>query len=225
MKYLTTRICNIRELQKVWVYRTKKGIFSGVTSSFRDYGEPDVIHNGQKWIKPPKDGELVELSDRSQSYEKLLELVQKYDYKIVGQLLGWDLNSFGDVYNFYFLAGFQTYGQKYVDYLNKIAEIDFKIEQFLLKNKVLFSNLSNYYCLNVNKDWVKAYPFVGQNMECALYSIPIPPSIDVIKLNDSLELILNLCGFDVSEMCLWDMIEKVADKESIEWLKNNIEIS
>lgn len=219
MRYITTRLLKARKLEEVWIYRTKKGLLSGI--SYKQNIEPDVVHNGQKWIKPPKGGELVSLDKHPQAYEELLSLCLLYGSKVVGQLLGFDLNSFGDVYNFYFLAGFQQYGQKYVDYLNRIAEIDYNILKFIESHGI--SRHNDYYYVDKNC-YLKAYPFVGQHLESAIFSIPVPPQIDVVRLHDGLEAMLNLCGINI-DMSLYDMIKIVADEDSVGWLKNNLEIN
>lgn len=189
---------------------------------FSDKNEsyPVIAHNKEKpshifiygkgTVKAPKTCIFVEKPSQIKNYEDIYKLVTIYGYKATALMLGFDVSSFGDQYPISAMANFTTHGEKYLKWLNIIAELDQKLLDYFLSCGVSVKN-NNYgmWLFRNGNSLFRKNPFIGFNIETCLFGIAQlrEPSIDVFGLDNNLSFVFNyLLGFNTDEMSLKDKL-------------------
>ncbi len=150
----------------------------------------EVFVYGKGWVKvKPSQVQTLTLN-RVTTYYQLFELVKKYGYRCAAELVGFHFNSIGDRYPIAELAHMEMkHGERFVNYLERIAEIDYKILQYfttVLGLSVKNSSYDMWITCKAKGCLFRVNPFLGFKLSASFYGIPISPSIDVISFDAAL---------------------------------------
>lgn len=180
------------------------------------------------------------------TYAQLLELVQKYGYRCACQMVGFDLESYGNHYPISDIAKMETFGAPYVEYLERIASIDGKILNYLctvMKLKVKGFSYDMWLEQGENETYkceFRTNPFLGFHLQTCLFGmIPMRPNIDPVSWDsDFLKVVMQFhpeyvhdwedtekyselkTKFDRVSCKGW--IEVMCGKEDADWLSENL---
>jgi hypothetical protein len=193
-----------------------------------------IFVKGRGWVKYTAK-QIQEVSvPKIETYAQIMELANKYGYRAASEMIGFQLSSYGDRYPISDVAKFETFGQPYLDWLERIAEIDYKIMQYF-KNEldVVVGGSANYdMWLNQNEDnkdkfkcSFRTNPFLGFHVQTCLFGmIPMTPNIDPISWDESLwKVILEFhpdYTYDIDEPLQINELHKKYDKVSCKgWIE------
>lgn len=251
-KFYTTRISSCVERQhdlEGYIIKIKgyPDIFQR-KRCFNPEKDKNVFVRGEGW-KTVKQNNIHPITvPKIETYSQVLELVEKYGYRCASEMVGFNLASYGDHYPISDIAKMQTFGASYVEYLERIASLDYKILQyFITELKCVVRN--NSYDMWIEQGVEKEHqcsfrtnPFLGFHLEtCFFGMIPTRPQINPISLDENLwkvikqfhpeyktddfdedvEIYIKLkAKFDSISVKGW--IEIMCGKEDAEWLSENL---
>lgn len=196
--------------RNVWLITRKDEKYS--VADYRNEQPTHIFVCGKGHVKITDNFEIkfVEKSQGIKNYDDVYNLIQKYGYESVGKLLGFDTASFGDVRPFRELYYFEKLGDKYLNWLDRLAEIDGKmLEFFQSRGMAVKGNNYDMWILGSGIAMFRKNPFLGWNMESAILGFPFEkPSLGVVRLHDTLYPILEQLGVkNVLDMSLLDMFK------------------
>ncbi len=199
------------------------------------------VREGGGWTKP-KAGQLEYVTlPEINTYMDVYNLVSLYGYQCAFEMIGFSLTSFGDDYPKYEVAYMEKGGTSYVDWLEKIAELDYKILVYLcteLHLKVTTSIYDRWISSGEGDNYsceFRISPFLGFHIYACMPSMigmmGLTPHIDPIKFDDTLWKIIgkyhpdyldykNRAKYDSLSVRGW--IELMCGKEDADWLADNL---
>jgi hypothetical protein len=153
-----------------------------------------VYEKGWVRVKP---SQIQTLSlNKITSYSELLAIVKKYGYRCAAELVGFNHGSISDRYPISELAHMDTeYGEHFVNYLERLAEIDFKILQYfntVLDLSVFNSTYDMWIKSKTGECLFRVNPFLGFNLESSFYGMLLRyPAINVVSFDNALWSVIN----------------------------------
>lgn len=125
---------------------------------FRDEIPKKIFIKGEGWRKAPKKYKIIEpLKNQPHTYEEIIDVLNNNSFNTSVLLLGFDFDSYGDVYPIQELRMLQ----KHLDLFNLIAEIDYQYMEYILSyNNTIFDDKYNLW---KNKGTDKSTLYYGSN--------------------------------------------------------------
>lgn len=193
-KYYTTRISSCENRQNctegyIISFPNQPKIFQNARF-FKPEVDKVFVKGGKGWTKP-KPNQIEKISFKKiETYQEILELVQKYGYRCASEMIGFQLSSYGDHYPISDIAKMETFGQPYIDWLEKIAEIDYLMLQYFQSELKLTIRNSTYDMWIDTEKGVGTWrnnPFFGFHIEtCIFGTFPINPHINPVSWDETL---------------------------------------
>lgn len=208
--------------------------------------EKKFFFKGKGWVNISKVNFTPVIVPVVTTYQQLFELVQKYGYRCACQMVGFDLESYGNHYPISDIAKMKTFGSPYVEYLERIASMDYKIRNYLCNEMKLTVRGFSYdmWLEQGENDTFKCEfrtnPFLGFHLETCLFGmIPMIPHINPVSWDAELLKVImqfhpdyaNDFGYTEKYSELKEKFDKISakgwieimcGKEDAEWLSKNL---